>query len=57
VFILHATLPYKYVWLSSASEEIATLIFYALTALQFRPHAGHGYFQLLKDSDLEMSAL
>jgi G protein-coupled receptor 107 len=57
VFILHATLPFQYIWLSSFAEEVATLAFYTLTAMQFRPHEGQGYFQLLSDDDVEMSAL
>ena len=56
VFILHATLPFRHIWLSSAAEEAATLVFYTLTAMQFRPHAGQGYFQLL-DTDVELSQL
>lgn len=57
VFILHATLPFQCVWLSNAAEELATLIFYTLTAMQFRPHEGAGYFQLLNDQDIEMGSL
>lgn len=55
VFILHSTLPLNYVWLSEASGELATLAFYTLTALQFRPHAGGGYYQLLNDSEIELA--
>ena len=57
VFILHATLPFRWIWLSNVAEELATLVFYTLTAMQFRPHEGSGYFQLIDDSGLELGAL
>lgn len=57
VFILYATLPFQYVWLSSAASELAALAFYTITALQFRPHSGSGYYQLLNTEEIELSAL
>lgn len=57
VFILFATLPFQYVWLSRLAEEGAALLFYGLTALQFRPHSGTGYFELLSTEEIELSAL
>ncbi|KAL3160800.1 hypothetical protein ABBQ38_009211 [Trebouxia sp. C0009 RCD-2024] len=44
VYLLRSTMSYKYVWLSDAAGELATLLFYVLTALKFRPHADNPYF-------------
>ena len=57
VFILFATLPPEYVWVSSFAKELAALVFYSLTAMQFRPHGGTGYFQLISTEELELSSL
>jgi hypothetical protein len=56
VFLLHSTLPTQFYWMGDAAEELATLVFYTLTALQFRPHAGTGYYQLLNDEGIEMAS-
>jgi G protein-coupled receptor 107 len=56
VFVLHSTLPSPYYYLGNVAEELAALVFYTLTALQFRPHAGTGYYQLLNE-DIELSQL
>lgn len=44
VYLLRSTMSYKYVWLSDAAGELATLLFYVLTGLKFRPHADNPYF-------------
>ena len=44
VYLLRSTMSYKYIWLSDAAGELATLLFYVLTALKFRPHAENPYF-------------
>ena len=44
VYLLRSTMSYKYTWLSDAAGELATLMFYVLTALKFRPHAENPYF-------------
>lgn len=44
VYLLRSTMSYKYVWLSDAAGELATLLFYVVTALKFQPHAENPYF-------------
>ena len=51
VYLLRSTLSYRYVWLSDAAGELATLAFYVLTALKFRPHAENPYFAVAADED------
>lgn len=51
VFLLRATMPFKYVWLDEMFKETATYLFYALTAYKFRPVPSHPYFAV--DSDDE----
>lgn len=51
VYLLHSTLSYKYIWLSDAAGELATLAFYMLTALKFRPHAENPYFAVAVDEE------
>lgn len=51
VYLLRSTLSYRYVWLSDAAGELATLAFYVLTALKFRPHAENPYFAVSADED------
>lgn len=53
VYLLRSTMSYKYVWLSDAAGELATLLFYVLTALKFRPHADNPYFAVAtEDADV-----
>ena len=47
-------MPYKYVWVSDAAGECATLLFYAMTGLYFRPHAENPYFAL-QDDEISMA--
>ena len=51
---LRSTMPYKYVWVSDAAGECATLLFYAMTGLYFRPHAENPYFAL-QDDEISMA--
>jgi hypothetical protein len=47
-------MPYKYVWVSDAAGECATLLFYGMTGLYFRPHAENPYFAL-QDDEISMA--
>ena len=47
-------MPYKYVWVSDAAGECATLLFYVMTGLYFRPHAENPYFAL-QDDEISMA--
>ena len=49
-----STMPYKYVWVSDAAGECATLLFYVMTGLYFRPHAENPYFAL-QDDEISMA--
>ncbi len=44
VYLLRSTMPFRYIWVSDAAREAATLVFYILTGLYFRPHAQNPYF-------------
>eukprot|EP01025_Chloroclados_australasicus_P050736 TRINITY_DN5872_c0_g1_i2.p1 TRINITY_DN5872_c0_g1~~TRINITY_DN5872_c0_g1_i2.p1 ORF type:complete len:202 (+),score=1.78 TRINITY_DN5872_c0_g1_i2:78-608(+) len=57
VYLMQTTLPYQYVWLSFAAGELATLVFYTLTGVQFRPHESSTYFKLINDREVEMSSV
>lgn len=37
-------MPFQYIWVSDAAGEAATLAFYILTGLYFRPHSQNPYF-------------
>jgi hypothetical protein len=51
VFLLDATLHYQYVWLGEFFTELATLIFWGLTAYKFRPVADNPYLKLDEDEE------
>ena len=53
-FPVRSTMPYKYVWVSDAAGECATLLFYVMTGLYFRPHAENPYFAL-QDDEISMA--
>jgi hypothetical protein len=57
VYLLDATLPYQYIWLSAAANELATIAFYLACGLQFRPMEGgmNPYFALDTEEELELS--
>ncbi len=46
-------MPFRYVWVSDAAGEAATLIFYIMTGLYFRPHAQNPYFAV-NDDDIDL---
>lgn len=52
VYLLQTTLPFEMVWLSTAAGELATLLFYTMTAVQFRPHESSTYFKLVADTEM-----
>ncbi|KAK9816823.1 hypothetical protein WJX72_005424 [[Myrmecia] bisecta] len=56
VYLLKSTMPFQYVWISDAAGELATLAFYVMTGLKFRPHANNPYF-LVNDSDIDPQEL
>lgn len=58
VYLLDATLPYKLIWLSDLSNEVATIAFYVACGLQFRPLASgaNPYFALDVD-EVEMTRI
>lgn len=53
VYLLRSTMPFRYVWVSDAAGETATLIFYIMTGLYFRPHAQNPYFAV-NDDDIDL---
>lgn len=59
VYLLRSTLPFHYSWLAEAARELATLAFYVLTGVHFRPNADNPYLALeQEDLDaLEMQSL
>ena len=53
VYLLRSTMPFRYVWVSDAAGESATLLFYIMTGLYFRPHAQNPYFAV-NDDDIDL---
>jgi hypothetical protein len=56
VYLLRSTMPFRYVWVSDAAGESATLLFYIMTGLYFRPHAQNPYFAV-NDDDIDLQEL
>lgn len=56
VYLLRSTMPYKYVWVSDAAGEVATLMFYIATGYYFRPHAQNPYLAI-NDDDIDLADL
>ncbi|CAD7702408.1 unnamed protein product [Ostreobium quekettii] len=50
VYLLQNTLPFEHHWMSNAAKEIATLTFYLLVGMKFRPHSENKYFKLASDA-------
>lgn len=46
VYLLQNTVPFQYRWMSNAAEELATLTFYVLVGMNFRPHDENRYFKI-----------
>ena len=56
VYLLRSSLPYQWVWVSEAANQIAALIFYTLTAVYFRPAPDNPYLALGWDDEAEREA-
>ncbi|CAD7705204.1 unnamed protein product [Ostreobium quekettii] len=50
VYLLQTTLSFEQSWMSNAAEELATLTFYLLVGIKFRPHSENRYFRLASDA-------
>lgn len=53
VYLLRITVPFKYEWLDEFFFELATYIFFVMTASKFRPTLDNPYLQLAKAFDDE----
>ena len=53
MYLLRSTMPYRYVWVSDAAGELATLAFYVATGFYFRPNAQNPYLSL-NDDDIDL---
>lgn len=53
------TVPFKYAWLDELFKELATYVFFILTAYKFRPISQSPYFNIrdLEDDDDEVEIL
>jgi hypothetical protein len=49
IYLLDATLPFRFVWLGELCTELATLVFFGVTGYKFRPAADNPYFELSHD--------
>ncbi|CAH1977620.1 unnamed protein product [Acanthoscelides obtectus] len=54
VYLLKITVPFQYGWLYEMFREMATYVFFVLTAYKFRPASHNPYFALGDDEDEEM---
>lgn len=54
VFLLKSTVPYQYAWLSDASDQLATLVFYLWVGWNFRPNKENAYLKL-NTEEIEMA--
>ena len=52
VFLLSATIPFYLLWLGPLFTELATLLFFVVTGLKFRPASDNPYLRV-RDSDLD----
>ena len=70
VYLMAASLPFHWLWMSVVSTETVTLIFYTYTGFKFRPMPNNPYFEVsredeeefvreygLEDNDVEMTTL
>lgn len=53
VYLLKITVPFQYAWLNEMFREMATYVFFVLTAYKFRPAAHNPYFSLSTDDEEE----
>lgn len=51
VILLKMTVPFQYGWLDEMLREMATYVFFVLTAYKFRPAAHNPYYALNEDDD------
>lgn len=51
VYLLKMTVPFQYDWLHEMFREMATYVFFVLTAYKFRPASQNPYFALNDDDD------
>ncbi|XP_043190628.1 protein GPR107-like [Amphibalanus amphitrite] len=55
VYLLQIMVPFQYAWLDDMFREMATYVFFAVTAYKFRPADSNPYFQVpLSDDELEL---
>lgn len=54
VYLLKITVPFQYGWLHEMFREMATYVFFVLTAYKFRPASQNPYFALSDDEDEEI---
>lgn len=55
VYLLQIMVPFQYEWLDDMFREMATYVFFAVTAYKFRPADSNPYFQVpLSDDEQEM---
>ncbi|XP_056636052.1 protein GPR107 [Diorhabda sublineata] len=57
VYLLKMTVPFQYGWLHEMFKEMATYVFFVLTAYKFRPASQNPYFALTEDDDDEIEIL
>lgn len=53
VSLLKMTVPFQYEWLHEMFREMATYVFFVLTAYKFRPASQNPYFALNEDDDYD----
>ncbi|XP_066148419.1 protein GPR107 isoform X2 [Euwallacea fornicatus] len=51
VYLLKITVPFQYDWLHEMFREMATYVFFVLTAYKFRPASQNPYFSLSDEED------
>ncbi|XP_070532349.1 protein GPR107-like isoform X2 [Ptychodera flava] len=55
VYLLKITVPFQYIWLNDFFTEVATYLFFVVTAYKFRPASNNPYLQVpQEDEDIEM---
>lgn len=57
VYLLKSTVSFRYIWVSDAARESATVVFYLLTGFYFRPHAQNPYFAANADDEIDLQEL
>lgn len=50
-YLLRITVAFQYGWLDEMFREMATYVFFVLTAYKFRPSGTHSYFAVLAEDD------